>query len=160
MRKDILNRESEIVSWVQECLPKAEICRRLQCKPNTLKLYLNKMGIEYKGNQGRRGHKTDPKYLTAIEYAKTANPKSHMLKLKLIRDGIRKHQCEKCLNSEWLGVKMPLELHHVDGNHWNNEINNLQLLCPNCHALEPNNSGAGRRHGGVSQLVEEHALEA
>lgn len=31
--------------------------------------------------------------------------------------------------------KIPLEIHHVDGNYLNNNEENLQLLCPNCHAL-------------------------
>ena len=29
------------------------------------------------------------------------------------------------------------EIHHIDGNHYNNEESNLQLLCPNCHSLTP-----------------------
>ena len=33
---------------------------------------------------------------------------------------------------------VPLEIHHIDGNYLNNDINNLQVLCPNCHALTPN----------------------
>ena len=33
---------------------------------------------------------------------------------------------------------VPLEIHHIDGNYLNNNINNLQVLCPNCHALTPN----------------------
>lgn len=36
-----------------------------------------------------------------------------------------------------------MELHHKDGNHHNNNLNNLEILCPNCHAQETNNSGAG-----------------
>ena len=31
--------------------------------------------------------------------------------------------------------KSPLQVHHIDGNCLNNDINNLQLLCPNCHSL-------------------------
>lgn len=31
--------------------------------------------------------------------------------------------------------KVPLELHHIDGNYKNNSEDNLQLLCPNCHSL-------------------------
>lgn len=34
-------------------------------------------------------------------------------------------------------------MHHKDGDHYNNDFNNLELLCPTCHALESNNSGAG-----------------
>ena len=38
----------------------------------------------------------------------------------------------------WLDEEIPLELHHIDGNHYNNSFENLIILCPNCHALEEN----------------------
>lgn len=46
----------------------------------------------------------------------------------------RGHQCETCLLTEWLGEPITLELEHVDGVSRNNSIENLQLLCPNCHS--------------------------
>lgn len=52
----------------------------------------------------------------------------------LIKGAGRPYQCECCGNSEWNGLPIPLQVHHIDGNHYNNEINNLQILCPNCHA--------------------------
>lgn len=55
------------------------------------------------------------------------------LKIRLVSE--RGHMCEVCGNSWWLEEKIPLELHHVDGNRVNNLPDNLQLLCPNCHAM-------------------------
>lgn len=51
---------------------------------------------------------------------------------------LRGYKCEQCLNETWNGDKIPLEIHHKDGNNLNNELNNLQLLCPNCHAQTEN----------------------
>ena len=34
--------------------------------------------------------------------------------------------------------KIPLEIHHIDGDYENNKLENLQVLCPNCHSLTPN----------------------
>lgn len=51
---------------------------------------------------------------------------------------LRGHKCEKCLNEFWNEAKIPLEIHHKDGNNLNNELDNLQLLCPNCHAQTEN----------------------
>lgn len=48
---------------------------------------------------------------------------------------LRGHRCEKCGLTSWLDQKIPLELHHIDGNRRNNDLSNLQLLCPNCHSL-------------------------
>lgn len=56
------------------------------------------------------------------------------LLLFLIKGEGRPYKCECCGNTEWNGQPIPLQVHHIDGNHYNNEISNLQLLCPNCHA--------------------------
>ena len=51
---------------------------------------------------------------------------------------LRGHQCETCGNTEWQGKLIPLEVHHIDGDRLNNVLENLQLLCPNCHAQTEN----------------------
>ncbi len=50
---------------------------------------------------------------------------------------IRLHgsNCEVCGLTVWQGKKLPIEVHHIDGNNRNNIEENLQLLCPNCHSL-------------------------
>lgn len=59
---------------------------------------------------------------------------SYKLKKRLIEEGIKTYQCEKCGINNWRGKKLALELHHVDGNRTNHHLKNLQLLCPNCHS--------------------------
>jgi predicted HNH restriction endonuclease len=44
-------------------------------------------------------------------------------------------KCENCGLTEWRGQSIPIEMHHIDGDTDNNSESNLQLLCPNCHAL-------------------------
>lgn len=51
---------------------------------------------------------------------------------------LRGHKCECCGNIEWLGQPIVLEVHHKDGDHLNNVLENLDLLCPNCHSLTEN----------------------
>ena len=51
---------------------------------------------------------------------------------------LRGHKCEKCGLEVWLDQPITLEVHHKDGNHLNNELDNLQLLCPNCHSYTEN----------------------
>ena len=60
-------------------------------------------------------------------------------KIWLLRE--RGHRCESCNSETWLSSVIPLELDHVDGNSDNNCRENLRLLCPNCHALQPTSHG-------------------
>ena len=147
MRIDILERKNDIIKWINENQSKAYICRELKCKPETLNSYLLKMDIEYNGNQGGKGKKSVTRYKTAEEYIKTECVSSYKLKLKLVRDGIKENKCELCGLTYWNGILLPLVLHHKDGDHYNNNFNNLQILCPNCHSIQEGNSGSNiRKH--------------
>ena len=65
------------------------------------------------------------------------------------------NHCEKCGHREWLGMPIPLEIHHINGKNTDNRLENLQLLCPNCHALTSNYRG--RAH--LSALSEKRDVE-
>lgn len=51
---------------------------------------------------------------------------------------LRGYKCEECGCYEWLNKPIPLEVHHCDGDHLNNALDNLKILCPNCHSLTDN----------------------
>ncbi len=55
-------------------------------------------------------------------------------KLKRIMVEERGHQCEQCGGCEWNGQKILLTVEHTDGNIFNDSLDNLLLLCRNCHA--------------------------
>ena len=63
---------------------------------------------------------------------------SHALKLRLWSEGIKPKKCENatCGIAGWCGVDLPLELDHINNNHHDNRIENLMILCPNCHAIK------------------------
>lgn len=62
---------------------------------------------------------------------------STKLRNRLLKEGYKEYKCEnlECGLSEWYGKPIPLELHHINGDHNDNRLENLQMLCPNCHAL-------------------------
>lgn len=60
---------------------------------------------------------------------------TNSLRKRLFRDGLKEPKCECCGNSEWMGKEIPLQVHHINGNNRDNRLENLQILCPNCHAF-------------------------
>ena len=94
------------------------------------------MGIEYHGNQGLKGmgeRKNIQNRKTVSELLLTKSTTSSKIRLRLIKEGYKEEKCEVCGLTEWMGKPIPLELHHKDFNHHNNDIENLQILCSNCH---------------------------
>jgi len=70
---------------------------------------------------------------------------------------IHKHG-EKCMECGWCEInkhtgKIPVELEHMDGNSENNSLDNLKLLCPNCHSLTPTYKALNIGNGRHSRMV-------
>lgn len=60
--------------------------------------------------------------------------RSSNLKELLFKAGLKENRCEICNITEWQNAPIKCQLHHKDGDKRNNTLENLQILCPNCHS--------------------------
>jgi len=128
--------ETKILNAISKTRSMTEAYKLLGLERKTFKRMAEELGV-YKPNQSGKGKpKNNPKYsMEDIFNGKHPEYQSHKLKKRLIEEGYKEHKCEKCDNKEWLGFPIPLELHHKNGDKHDHSFDNLELLCPNCHAL-------------------------
>ena len=79
---------------------------------------------------------------------------SHKLKRRLLAAGLLERECAGCGNTRWRDRPIPLELDHINGIRTDNRLENLRLLCPNCHALTA--TYRARNKGKLAGVVEWH----
>ena len=60
---------------------------------------------------------------------------------------LRGYACEVCGISEWNGKEIVLQVDHINGNPYNNNADNLRLICPNCHSQTETFAGGNRGNG-------------
>jgi DNA-binding CsgD family transcriptional regulator/5-methylcytosine-specific restriction endonuclease McrA len=72
------------------------------------------------------------------------------IKQRLFELGLKHNVCEVCGSTQWRGRPLSLALHHVNGDGSDNRLENLQLLCPNCHSQTDNFAGRNRRRDAAS----------
>ena len=65
------------------------------------------------------------------------------LKNRLLAAALKDGSCEDCGITEWRGRPLSMALHHVNGDGHDNRLENLRLLCPNCHSQTENFAGRG-----------------
>ena len=143
--------QQEIEQYVKESYSFAALANNLGYSVKTgsylkaMKLMVRELNLDVSHFTGQgwlsgKTHESD-KYIPFNEYIKGENVQTNKIRKKLLKEGLKEHICECCKNTLWNNMPIPLEVHHKDGNKENNNIENLQLLCPNCHALTDNYKG-------------------
>lgn len=106
----------------------------------SIRSWLIELQIDTTHFYGKGWCKEPPRFswsLNEILVERSVYTNSGALKKRLLKEGVLSAQCARCGLSEWLGRSIPLELEHINGVRTDNRRENLQFLCPNCHAFTP-----------------------
>ena len=145
--------DDQFIQAVKTSLSYAEVIRKLNLKPagsnyDTVKRKIKELNLDISHmtgkvwNVGKRFRIIKPAKPLIEVLVKDSNwINTNNLKKRLLKENIKQHLCENCKKKEWCGKPIPLELHHVNGIKSDLRIENLQLLCPNCHAITDNYRG-------------------
>jgi ribosomal protein L7Ae-like RNA K-turn-binding protein len=133
----LISEKEELQRLVDESSSLTDILRKQgkSVSGTTVKILKNKLdeyGIQYffikeKDIIGKK--------IELSEILKKDRPyRSSALKQRLIEEGLKEDVCEICNQGPiWNGKPLTLQLDHINGDHNDNRIENLRILCPNCH---------------------------
>ena len=69
-----------------------------------------------------------------IDVLLTGRRNRHHVKIRLLRAGLLKNECSKCGLTDWLGEQLNMHIDHINGVRDDHRLENLRMLCPNCHS--------------------------
>ena len=150
-RKETETYELLVCDLIKESDNINQICKKLGKKPtNTNYAFIKKIINKYNINVSHfTAEKTDRKCIryTDDEIFCINSPytNSNSLKNRLIKNNLKNNKCEICGNTMWNGVNIQLEIHHINGIHNDNRLENIILICPNCHATTENYCGRNKK---------------
>lgn len=129
--------ESDFKNIVSNSITMSHAAVQLGLHFNTFKRIAIKLGV-YIPNQGGKGTKKAfvNKAIPLEEILQGMHPTYQTFKLKnrMLAEGVLTNECSCCKITEWNGKSIALELDHIDGVRSNHRLENLRLLCPNCHS--------------------------
>ena len=104
-------------------------------------------------NKGLKGI-GKPLYSLKEILVKGSNFQSYKLKKRLFLANLKPQRCEECgWSNRSPDGRLPLELDHINGDSHDNRLENLRVLCPNCHSLKPTHRGRNRNRQKVGSVV-------
>lgn len=135
--------EDQLIQAIETSTSIAKVLIKLGLAPKGgnyrfINTYINEHDLDtsnLRGQAWNKGQTFGPRRPLSDYLSNKHSISSHKLRKRLISENMFEQKCSSCGLTTWLDNNIPLELEHKDGNHKNNELSNLCLLCPNCHAL-------------------------
>ena len=103
------------------------------------------------GKAVKRGDIVPNDWVTPLEILLVAGRRRSRghIKARLLRAGLKENRCERCGLGEWQGKPLNMQLHHINGDGLDNRVENLELLCANCHSQTSTYEGGTGPGAGV-----------
>lgn len=79
-------------------------------------------------------------------------------KKRLIKDGIKQNKCDKCGIESWNNKSITIHLDHIDGDNENNKLENLRMLCPNCHSQTKTYCRSKKKQIGIKKVTDKEII--
>lgn len=144
--------DQALVEAVAQAFSLAETLRLLGILPaggnyDTLKRRIKELTLDtshFRGKGWSRGEQkavVTRQSLSDVLVKDSTYKNTPKLKARLIAEEYFEARCSSCGLTEWMAQPIPLELDHINGDRCDNRLENLRLLCPNCHALTPTYRG-------------------
>lgn len=157
----------QLIEAIKTSFSIAEVLRKLNLNQQgssykSIKKHIKKNNIDishFKGKGWSKNKSFQPKRDISAYLSNQFQISSHNLKKRLLKEKIFTHTCSSCHLTEWMNNPIPLELDHIDGNHENNNLLNLRLLCPNCHAFTPTYRGKNKKENKQLLYESNNCLE-